>query len=261
MRLQRRNPQRIRRWMVARSRIWKNLSKEDRHLLALGIIALDVSLSVRGPQKLSVAMNRDKATAAKTLKMGGDGAQIMTLLGSLLTAVKGAIDSLLGKVSSKNSLVWTMPETTLRVRGMSNQWSLAAFAFKSENAGTRDAFIVEQTIALVFGNTGKPVASRERIFAKALMVQRQIDKMPFTYGIGEPSLQSWTNLVSIETSMWMKRATTRQFMQVTDALLSDSTPHSTWLDMVENIRAVCVKINTLSLEYDVAPPPPAADET
>eukprot|EP00971_Amphidinium_carterae_P045703 899279-Amphidinium_carterae.1 len=62
-----------------------------------------------------------------------------------------------------------MPETTLRVSGVSNKWSLAAFHFKPENSGIRDALLVESTIALVFGNSNKPIASRERIFAKSLM--------------------------------------------------------------------------------------------
>eukprot|EP00971_Amphidinium_carterae_P185751 3687871-Amphidinium_carterae.1 len=56
-------------------------------------------------------------------------------------------------------------------------------------------------------------------------------------------------------------ATTRQFMEVTDALFSDSTPHSTWLDMVESIRAVCVKISALAIDLEIKPAAAATEET
>eukprot|EP00971_Amphidinium_carterae_P087979 1740576-Amphidinium_carterae.1 len=88
---------------------------------------MDICLSIRGPQKLFSTSNRDVSAAAKILKMSGEGARVMTLIASMLTLIKTSIDILLGGMSSRNSLVGTFPECTLRIRGMGNMWALNSF--------------------------------------------------------------------------------------------------------------------------------------
>eukprot|EP00971_Amphidinium_carterae_P025058 494740-Amphidinium_carterae.2 len=145
----------------------------------------------------------------------------------------------------------TFPEATLRIRGMGNQWALSSFVFKAEHTTVRDALVAEQAVSLIFGNTSKSLANREKILTKAILVQHQIDKSPFSFAFGRPSSQNWVSYIDIENAMWLQSPAAVQFLDLVETLFSDATSYDTWMEVTEKIRSVCLKVSAMALQFDI----------
>eukprot|EP00971_Amphidinium_carterae_P259468 5148325-Amphidinium_carterae.1 len=194
------------------------------------------------------AIGRDRSNATTVLKMTSESSRVMVLFGGLLTPIMGAHDVLTGRMSSKNSMIGIAPEVTLKVTGVSNKWSLCNFRFRSESEGVKDALLAESFIGLVCGANGKSIQAREKILQKSLVIQREVAKRPYSFGLGASSQQDWVHLVQLAPDMWLNTPETRQFIEAATGLMSDETSYATWERFAANIRETCQKIQRLSMK-------------
>eukprot|EP00971_Amphidinium_carterae_P216945 4306623-Amphidinium_carterae.1 len=113
------------------------------------------------------------------------------------------------------------------------------------------------------GNTGRSLANREKTLTKAILIQHEIDKSPFSFAFGRPSSQNWVSYIDIENRMWLQTTPAVQFLDLVENLFNDGTSYDTWIEVTEKIRAICLKISELAQQMNIptAEEKPAAPST